>query len=154
MAPPCRIFTNYTALPNGCHEHHGGRDGSGYAKVIFKGVTMGAHRAFWIRAHGVPARGLSVLHRCDNRVCCNVDHLFLGTHLENMADMRAKGRKGQGVNSFGEVNGNAVLTVDKVRDMRSEAAGGASLKQLAARYGLTVPGVRAVVRRLTWRHVA
>lgn len=36
--------------------------------------------------------GLYVLHKCDNRLCVRVDHLFLGTQKENLADMRSKGR--------------------------------------------------------------
>jgi hypothetical protein len=33
-----------------------------------------------------------VLHRCDNRLCCNPAHLFVGTQRENIRDMMAKGR--------------------------------------------------------------
>lgn len=46
----------------------------------------------WISIHGDDRKGLSLLHSCDNRKCCNVDHLSLGTHSQNMLDMITKGR--------------------------------------------------------------
>src|SRR5690606_12474380 len=55
--------------------------------------TQKAHRVAWMLHYG---RSLSssehVLHRCDNPPCCNPGHLRQGTHADNMADMKAKGR--------------------------------------------------------------
>ena len=50
------------------------------------------HRLMWEQKNGPVPDGLFVLHRCDVRACCNPDHLFLGTPLDNMQDMHAKGR--------------------------------------------------------------
>jgi HNH endonuclease len=54
--------------------------------------TRTTHRAMWYAVHGWPVKGLEVCHRCDVPLCCNPNHLFLGTHQENMQDSKQKGR--------------------------------------------------------------
>ena len=66
----------------------------GYMTVKLNGKwqAKNCHRLMWIALHGDPGRKLEVCHRCDVPLCCNPAHLFLGTHKENMADSRRKGR--------------------------------------------------------------
>lgn len=78
---------------SGCWIWIGWADSKGYGKLhIDGGRRQAAHRFFWEAAHGKIQSGLHVLHRCDVPACVNPDHLFLGTHKDNMEDCARKGR--------------------------------------------------------------
>lgn len=64
----------------------------GYGKFSVSGVYQQSHRISWQLTNGPIPDGLCVLHRCDNPPCVNPNHLFLGTNLDNVRDMFAKGR--------------------------------------------------------------
>lgn len=79
-----------------CWEWQGTRLPSGYGRIGIagkgQGVTDLTHRVAYRIANGEIPPGMEVCHTCDNPPCCNPDHLFLGTHADNMRDMSAKGR--------------------------------------------------------------
>jgi hypothetical protein len=84
--------------PDSCHPWIGAT-AVGYGRIAAggkRGLVLGAHRLTYELFIGPIPDGLWVLHRCDNRRCCNPSHLFLGTHLQNMRDMRRKGRSNRG----------------------------------------------------------
>lgn len=66
---------------------------NGYGKVWHNGRVRRVHRVVWEEENGrIRSKKLVVCHRCDNRACINIEHLFLGTAFVNMRDMVAKGR--------------------------------------------------------------
>ena len=68
------------------------RTQSGYALIKFKGSTRGAHRVSYMVHKGEIPDDILVCHTCDNPICVNPEHLFLGTHSDNANDMIRKGR--------------------------------------------------------------
>jgi len=95
MTDQIREFTILKKLKhnkNGCKEWTGYLTEWGYGRVRYRGKKMLAHRVIWEIMHeGIP-EGMLVLHKCDNPSCCNIDHLFLGTHKDNFDDAVSKGR--------------------------------------------------------------
>lgn len=76
----------------GCMPWVGALNQFGYGNINAGRQTMKAHRVAWLLAKGDIPEGFHVLHQCDNPSCVNVDHLFVGTHSQNMQDMLQKGR--------------------------------------------------------------
>lgn len=91
-----RFLSKTTVANNGCREWQGTLDRDGYGKLNHNGVKMPAHRFAYQRFVGDIPEGLLVCHKCDNRKCCNPEHLFLGTAKDNANDMVFKNRQRKG----------------------------------------------------------
>lgn len=79
--------------PNsGCWLWEGAVNSDGYGEIRRDRKNFKVHRLAWEEANGPIPRGLNVCHTCDVPACCNPGHMFLGTQLDNVTDMRVKGR--------------------------------------------------------------
>ena len=77
---------------NNCWEWQGCTIKDNYGMIMFKGEQYLTHRLSYELFFGEFDKNLCVCHKCDNPICINPEHLFLGTHQENMTDMKNKGR--------------------------------------------------------------
>lgn len=75
-----------------CWEWIAGRYVSGYGQVFMAKKSGKAHRAAYRMFKEAIPPGRWVLHKCDNKLCVNPEHLILGTHSDNVADRDSKGR--------------------------------------------------------------
>ena len=125
------------------------RANGGYGTLCVGRVgQIRAHRAAWVLKNGPIPRGMYVCHSCDNPLCCNVDHLFLGTPKQNMDDKEAKGRGIKPPVHRGEQHHNAKTTAAQVDEIRSAAG---TLDAIASRYGVSAKTVWRIKKGLTWR---
>lgn len=75
-----------------CWNWTGAKAAHGYGAITYKYKCQRVHRLSYESFIGPILNNLSVLHKCDNKSCCNPDHLFLGTQKDNISDMYRKGR--------------------------------------------------------------
>lgn len=67
---------------------------TGYGKLTINHKTVLAHRVAWNLVNGPIPKDMLVLHKCDNSLCCNPNHLSIGTQKDNVRDCSRKNRRG------------------------------------------------------------
>lgn len=85
-------FWSHVAKSDGCWEWTGTRPHNKYGRFRIGETFVMSHRYSWTITNGAIPEGQCVCHRCDNMKCVRPDHLFLGTHTDNMRDAQGKGR--------------------------------------------------------------
>jgi hypothetical protein len=134
-----------TVAESGCMIWMGGTVKGGYGKTSHKRKSLLAHRAIWeARKGGIP-EGKILCHHCDVPACVNPNHLFLGTHKDNTADMFAKGRE-----KVGEAHGSSRLSDKDVIYIRTSND---SCKQLMDRFGIHSRTIHQIKSGETWKHL-
>lgn len=142
--------------PDECWEWQAWKNNKGYGMVgsgVPRPKLLLSHRVSWEIHNGPIPENLNVLHSCDNPACCNPNHLSLGTHTQNMADMYEKGRDNHAKNARGEYHGNAKLTAEKVREIRELGRQGMLQREIGKLYGIGQVHVGEILRRVSWKHV-
>jgi len=137
-------------LHTGCWNWTGYTNRGGYGTISVNGKKLTVHRVAYVELVGEIPGGLFVCHRCDNPLCFNPGHLFLGTNLENTRDSVAKGRR---PDLRGEKCGHARLNNRKVLKIRALSSKGVRGSDIARKLGVPRTTVSHVVNRRTWKHL-
>lgn len=137
---------------NGCWDWALSKTEFGYGRVSLGASAKGlkTHQVAYALAYGAIPEDKNVLHHCDNRLCCNPEHLFLGTKKDNTHDMMQKGRMCAPPIHFGEKHHKAKFdkeTAIKIaRDLRSAS-------KVAKDYGIHISTVYRIKNKKTWREL-
>lgn len=138
-----------------CWEWMGAKKPKGYGNVRINRKYLLSHRVAFEIVNGKIPDGYIVCHICDNPSCCNPNHLMLGTHKSNVADMLIKNRqKKYSYATRMEKNVNAKLTKEKVMEIRNLYENKIlNQYELAKKYSVSQTCIGYVVRRKTWTEI-
>lgn len=144
-----------SAGPDGCWIWRGAIKPNGYGKVSIGAAKASrwyyTHRIAYAMHNVTDPADLFVCHHCDNPVCCNPSHLFLGTDQDNKTDMVRKGRQGA---ARGVESANAKFAPVEVLSIRERYAnGGVTCLEIAVEYGVDETTISGLVRGETYKEV-
>jgi hypothetical protein len=125
------------------------------------GKNFRAHRLSYAVFNGDFDDHWHVLHTCDNPLCLNPKHLWLGTTQENTADRNAKNRQAKGKRLSdsiknkvrGERAPRAKLTESKVREIFRLLRTGLTHSQIAFRFDVSRSAISYIFRGESWSHI-
>jgi len=133
---------------SGCWLWTGATYNSGYGQIKTPYKSYRAHRVALMLA-GVELKDDDLaLHKCDNKLCVNPDHLYAGTHQDNMDDATSRGRR-----VCGEKHHSSKLTADDVSAIRAQFENGVSTVQVAKQYGICQATAYEIKSMKIWRNI-
>jgi excisionase family DNA binding protein len=130
-----------------CWNWQAGTNDGGYG--IFAEITGSAepaHRWAYRFANGEFRTDVDVLHTCDNRLCCNPNHLYLGTDLENVKDRVGKNRSSRKYFP-------PKLSEADVLEIRNLSALGVKQRDIAVKFHTTPHYISDIICGRTWKHL-
>lgn len=139
----------------GCWEWQGACNSSGYGAVAWHGVMYTAHRVAAylcglvqeMRAPAGSQEQTHVLHKCDNRKCCNPKHFFLGSYSDNLLDAHKKRRR---VTYKGDSHTNSKLTNHQAGEIRMCYTAGKTQTDIAKDYKVSQTAISLIIRNKTY----
>ena len=147
LAPVRRPIT-YVVDENGCHicTSHAPNT-HGYPKLSVNNRSRNMHRVLYEEAFGEVPEGIVIRHRCDVRMCINLDHLVPGTPADNNADQAERGRFNP---RRGERAGGAKLSQQLVQEIINAEG---TQRSIAERYGVNQSQVSRIKSGARWAHM-
>lgn len=133
---------------DGCIIWKGWKNKDGYGKFSVDKLYVLAHRFAYEKFIGSIPEGKNVLHICDIRDCCNVEHLYIGDQFDNMCDASERNR----FNRKGEQNSRSKLSNASVIYMR-QFFGKISVAQLARDFEVSESTIHGIKHGRTWKDI-
>lgn len=122
----------------------------GYGKFHFNGTLILSHRFAYILKHGQILKSQCVFHKCDNPICVNHEHLFIGDRIDNDKDRNNKGRQ---FHARGELQGAHKLKEFQVIEIRKRIALGERNMDLALEYKVSRDMISLIKNNKRWKHL-
>lgn len=145
-----RILRSIVVDDNGCWIWQERLNSDGYGIMSILSRQRPVHRVVYKEWVGDIPEGKEVCHTCDVRNCCNPEHLFVATHLENVRDMIRKGRK---FSTKGSNNPNAILDENDVNDIFMRLLKMEPVDSIADFFGVAPRVVHNIKNLKAWLHV-
>jgi len=145
-----RFLKKITKKPNGCWEWISVKNKDQYGQFYLKyfNRAIPAHRASFLMFNGnIPFQAI-VCHHCDNPPCVNPEHLFLGSHKDNMMD---KVKKGRHVSLSGIKSSRSKLTETQVKEILESNY---SNRKLSIQYNVSSTCIDNIKSGRTWHHIS
>ena len=149
---PIERFWSYVEKTDTCWNWKGFiyKRGGGYGGFKLENKHVKAHRYSFFLHNGYIDEKLMILHKCDNRLCVNPDHLQLGTHKENMLDMTNKNRQAKGEKcALSKLNEEQVIEIKF--ELKNYYRG--ICYDLADKYNVNYMTIYHIYRNKTWSHI-
>ena len=152
-----KSFEKHVIRQEGCWSWKGPIAKGGYPVMSCRreiGSDRG-HKASWIIHKGSIPKGMHICHSCDNPICTNPDHLWIGTYKQNNDDKIAKGRGKCGPLPImkGSANPSAKLNEDKVKEIKLLIIKGSSSYSIAKDYNVSKKTIAQIKNGNNWKHV-
>ena len=119
----------------------------GYGWFYICGRPHFSHRVSWIIHFGNIPDSICVCHHCDNPLCVNPTHLFLGTNEDNTADRHTKGRSR---GAPGTEHGMVKLSETQVRAIQLSPL---PSRALGSFYGVSKTQILRIKKGISWKHI-
>lgn len=181
VSPEERFWSRVKKTDN-CWIWIGDKTPEGYGRLRVCGKSVLTHRYSYELHHGPIPEDKFVLHSCpegDRPDCVNPEHLRLGTHIDNMRDMRERGRAATGIRHGSQTHpervprgdqngartkperhargsrvGNSKLTEADIQVIRSSFIPFVVTRnQLAKRFGVSKSLIDQILSGVIWKHV-